>query len=168
VAARSGASSGAQILYVRNLRELRKEMKQSGTEWPKEMARGHRDLARLGARWAQSEARAMGGVQSRAAAAIKGKGSQVEALIYISPSGRTAMANVAFWGAKRQTGWYGAFRYRDSATPQHDTWVGNTWDVAVRGQGPYAINWALAKRLPEIDRIYAEMVERVFRDAFPD
>lgn len=77
------------------------------------------------------------------------------------------MANVAFWGAKKRTGWYAARRYAHS-TRQHPSWVGNTWEAAVAGQGPYAINAALAAELQRFLGLYGQMIDDLAHRAFPE
>lgn len=170
----SGVSSGANVLDVVtvSIKDFRKELKRIGPEWPKELAQAHRDLAKIGERVSQSEARRMGGVQAKAAAAIRGRGNQRDARIAIKPSGSkrnpTAMANVAFWGAKKRTGWYAKPRYGDSAGQQHPDWIGNTWDVADPTGGPYAINVALYRHWDDLQAAYTAMIDRLTARAFPD
>jgi len=76
------------------------------------------------------------------------------------------MANVAFWGAKKHTGWYNRARYVDGV-PQHPKWIGNSWDAATNPGGPYAINAALAAYLPELLDEYEEAIQDLARRAFP-
>jgi hypothetical protein len=163
-AARSGATAGA---YVVGLTDLRRALQSMEGEWPRALTRVHREIAKRAERAARAEASRMGGVQAKAAGAIKGTGTGREARIQVKPGARTRMANVAFWGAKRRTGWAARERYA-RARRQHPSWVGNTWGVAERGEGPYAINDALADELPEILREYELMLERLVQQAFPD
>jgi hypothetical protein len=174
MAREAGESSGANILDVVtvDLSKFRKELKKIGPEWPKELAQAHRDLAKIGERVSQSEARRMGGVQRKAAAAIRGRGNQRDARISIRPSkskrAGTAMANVAFWGAEKRTGWYARPRYSDSLAPQHPPWIGNNWQVANPTEGPYAINAALARNWDDLQAAYTAMIDRLVTRAFPD
>lgn len=164
MAARSGVSSGATI---RGLPEFRRELRALGPEWPRELRKANKNIAQLGAHYAQVVAHGMGGVQAKAASAIRGYANQREARIGVVPSARVPFANVAFWGAKRHTGWYERARYNDSPR-QHPEWVGNTWDVAEHGVGPYAINEALAEHIDDILDEYGEAIDRLAARAFPD
>jgi len=47
-------------------------------------------------------------------------------------------------------------------------WVGNAWDVAVVGQGPYAINSTLATNRDYIVERYGRSFDELARRAFPD
>lgn len=174
MAAASGASSGANIVDVVSvdIKQFRKALRAIGPEFPKELAQTHRDVAKIGERVSQAEARRMGGVQAKAAAAIRGRGNQRDARIAIKPStskrNPTAMANVAYWGAKRRSGWYAQGRYSGSVTRQHPEWVGNTWDVADPNGGPYAINTALARNMADIQAAYTAAIGRLVSRAFPN
>lgn len=164
--ARSGASSGA-VVDVVGLKDFRRALKAMDPEWPKALKGVHAGIGAEGAIRSRAVARGMGGVQAKAASAIGFKATVREARIAIYPSAHSdAMANVAFWGAKKRTGWYARNRYGDSATPQHPRWVGNSWDVAEAGQGPYAINAALASYKPDIWEAYFQMVLDLAHDAF--
>lgn len=155
-----------------SIKEFRKELKKIDAEWPKELAQAHRDVAKIAERVSQAEARRMGGVQRRAASAIRGRGNQRNAKLVIRPSNSkrsaTAMANVAFWGAKRRTGWYARPKYQGSATPQHPPWVGAGWEVADPNEGPYAINVALYRNWDDLQAAYTAMIDRLVTRAFPD
>lgn len=164
MAARSGATSGVEIVGVK---EFRRALKRLGSEWPKELRRVHKEIGDLGLRYSQAEARLMGGVQARSASALRSKANQRSARIGVTPGRGAPMANVAFWGAKAHTGWYAKPRYR-GGPPQHPPWVGNTWEAAVMGQGPYAINPALARHMDEILDAYAEAIDRLADAAFPE
>jgi hypothetical protein len=178
MAYKPGKSSGAAIasefggryaVNVIGLREFRKALKAVGPEWPKELSRANREIAKIGERVSQTEARGMGGVQARAANAIKGSASAREARIQIKPSSGkrnpTAMANTAFWGAKKRTGWY---RTKPPGKPQHPEWVGNRWEVADLNSGPYAINAALARHLDDIVAAHRAALDRLAAKAFTD
>lgn len=163
---RSGASSGATIV---GLNEFRRELARIGPEWPKALRAVHRVIADEGAKRARARARGGTRLQARAASAIGGKATATSAAIGVFPSAHSdAMANVAFWGAKKHTGWYARFRYSDSETPQHPEWVGNTWDVATATGGPYAINAALHTYLPQLEDEYLDMIDNLARRAFPE
>jgi len=150
---------------VRGLREFRSALKSANAAFPKELAAVHRAIANDAASRARSEARGAGGQQAKYADSIKGRGT--ERRIRISVGGKGG-ARAAFFGAKRHSGWYGWRRYRNSETPQFPKWVGNGWEVAQYGEGPYSINPALARYLPEILDRYVEMLTKLSRKAFPE
>lgn len=152
-------------IEVTGIKEFRRELKALGPEWPKELRAVHKHISDTGARDSQAAARGLGGVQRKAASTIKGRANQREARI--SVSGMRGLGNVAFWGAKKRTGWYAAERY-DDIPRQHPVWVGNSWDVAVPGQGPYAINNTLARNLKQYLDRYGEMIDRLAAEAFPE
>lgn len=162
-ASRTGLTSGAAVT-VRGIKEFRRELRRLHGEWPRALRDVHKEIADHGAKLAQGYARGMGGVQAKAAAAIKGYANQREARIGVSAGKTYPMANVAFWGAKRHTGWYAGI----AGPAQHPPWVGNSWDVAVVGEGPYAINPALAAYLPELMEMVGDRLEQLARAAFPD
>lgn len=162
---RSGSSSGAAI-HVIGLKEFRRELKklEGSREWNLMLAREQRDIARKAAGWSQDKARGMGrSPQSHFANMIKGRGGATGARVSIDST-----ANAAFWGAKKRTGFYARYRFRMSTGSQHPAWVGAGWDVAVAGQGPYAINAALAAHVDDIVRLYGEGIDRVTQAAFPN
>ena len=149
---------------ITGIKEFRRALKEMGPEWPKELRRVHAQIARRGQALSRGYAEGMGGVQAKAAGTIKGRGNQRQASIYVQ--GMRGLGNVAFWGAKRHTGWYANPRYSDGPA-QHPPWVGNTWDAAVHGEGPYAINEALADHLDDILDQYLKMLDNLSRKAFP-
>lgn len=155
---------------ILGLREFRKALKKVGPEYPKELTKANREVAQIAQRVSQNEARAMGGVQRRAASAIKGSANARQARLQIKPSkgkrNPTAMANVAFWGAYRRTGDNRAGRRNGKR--QHPLWVGARWEVAEPNEGPYAINPALARHLDDIVAAHAAALNRLAAKAFPD
>jgi len=156
-------------IEITGLREFRKALKAVGPEFPKELTRANRDVAKIAERVSQSQARSMGGIQARAASAIKGSANARSARIQIKPSkgkrNPTAMANVAFWGAKKRTGWY---RTKPEGKAQHPEWVGSGWEVADMNSGPYAINAALARHLDDIVAAHSAALNRLAEAAFSD
>ena len=155
----------APAVEVRGLKDFRRDLRDLG--WSKELRLVHKKLADDIAEKARSAASSMGGVQAKAAAAIKGRATQSSAKVGISPGARYPMANAAFWGAKRRSGWYARARYQKSQAQQLPTWVGNTWDVGGSG-GPYAINPTIKQYLPDIIDHYDEMLDDLTKRAFPD
>ena len=156
-------------IEITGLREFRKALKAVGPEFPKQLTKANRDVAKIAERVSQSSARSMGGIQARAASAIKGSANARSARIQIKPSkgkrNPTAMANVAFWGAKKRTGWY---RTKPQGKPQHPEWVGSNWEVADLNSGPYAINAALARHLDDIVAAHRAALDRLAEAAFPN
>ncbi len=160
------AETSSSVRVV-GLDEFRRELRGLGPEWPKALRAAHKEIADRGAGYSRGVATSMGGVQARAAGAIKGYATDKAAKIGIRAGARTKMAFVAFWGADQHTGWYANRRYAGSAR-QHPAWVGNSWDAAVAGQGPYAINEALARHLSSLLDEYFEAITKLARQAFPD
>lgn len=156
-----------KAVEVKGLTEFRRELRRMSAEFPKEMRRTQKDIADDVAERARGLASGYGRLQAHAAPAIRSYATQVQASVGFTTGGSYPMASVAFWGAMRHTGWYAKARYAHS-TRQHPPWVGNSWDVGVRGQGPRAINPAIADMLPEIDERYLKMIDELAKRAFPD
>lgn len=161
----------AQTIDVKGLKEFRKALRELGPEFPKALAQAHRNVAQIAERVSQAEARRMGGVQAKSAKAIRGRGNQRSARLAIRPSNSprnpTAMANVAFWGAKKRTGWY-AKQNSPNGGQQHPTWVGAAWAVADPNAGPYAINVALHNNMDDIFAAFEAELDRLIAKAFPE
>lgn len=153
------AAAGAEVV---GLKEFRGDLKAMDSQWPKELRKVHKQIADKATRYARANASGNGGVQAKAAGGIKGRATQSQA----SVSTGGGIGNVAFWGAKKHTGWYAAPQYAEGPA-QHPKWIGNTWDVAEFGQGPYAINPALAVHLPELLDDYLDMIDELSHRAFP-
>lgn len=154
----------AAAVEVRGLREFRRELraidKTAGTKWTRELGRAHKSIGILVAGQAQGIASGMGGQQSHFASEISGRGTVTGAFVGL----RGGRGSTAFWGAKKRTGWNA--RNVDSAQ-QHPTWVGASWRAGVAGEGPYAINDAVAQQMPQIMAQYDQAVGRVVSGAFP-
>ena len=149
---------------VQGLTQFRHDLRVLSGDAPKAMRKAHGRIASYVQGKARSNASAAGGVYAKARTQIRGNSSADSAEIGVSTSG---LGPVAFWGAKKRTGWYKAARYEES-TRQHPEWVGNNWDVGDRLQGPYVINYTIHEELDEIvDRFGAEMDE-LFSQAFND
>lgn len=146
------------------MREFRKELKALHPQWPRALGDVHKQIAEEGAEVSRYTAHGMGGVQAKAADAIRGIGNQRDARVGITGGAGLPMANPAFWGAKRHTGW----NARRNGLPNLPDWVGNSWEPAVAGQGPYAINNALAQYMPRLMDHYAEMIDQLAKAAFPE
>lgn len=146
------------------LREFVSALKRVGPEWPKALREVLGIIAEEGRDQSRRRAKGMGGVQSKAAGAIGKRATNKGASVTVATG--SALGGVAFFGAKRHAGWYSRARYSNS-TPQFDPWVGSSWEVAVAGEGPYAINDALAAYLPYLDQHFQEMIDELASAAFP-
>ncbi|HND56187.1 MAG TPA: hypothetical protein PLV92_27410, partial [Pirellulaceae bacterium] len=114
------AGSGVK---VDGLDEFRKELRRAadGKTLRKEFTAEERKIAQRVAQAARAQA--SGGPQRHFASKITGKVSPRKgALVGIAP-----VANAAFWGAKKNTGWNRAAR--EGSKAQHPAWVGAAWVV---------------------------------------
>ena len=141
------------------LKELRRELRKldNPRSWTRELATVHREVARDVAGWARSEAASLGGPARHFADAVRGYGSAPAARVGLSSAGkgqRNYGARGAFWGSKQFA--------------RFEPWVGNTYEVGVRGEGPYALNDAIADHLDDVIETYSEGIDRLMRRAFPD
>ncbi len=116
----------------------------------------NRDVARQVRDWSRAAAQGGTGLQRRMAGGIGSRATTANAQLTVRNTVRAPGATVAFWGAKRRSGWYAAERYASSATAQHPPWVGNTWAAATPGQGPHVLNDVLAARADEIGVMYLD------------
>lgn len=170
---RTGASSGAEFTGARGgsnidgYDEFRKALREFGTQWPKQLQKINKQTAELAANYAALKAYSMGGIWAAAAKAIVGRATQKDARVGVTINSRNPFAGAAFWGMKRRTGWFAAGKFSSSPKPQHPVWVGNTWEAARKGQGPYAINDALADHLDDILAIYSAEVEELMNEVLP-
>lgn len=153
-----------KVVEVKGLKDFRRELKVVSSDLPKELRKAQKGIADDVASRAQGRASGLGGEAAKGASLIRGYATQTQASVGF-PAG--TVAGAAFWGTLRRTGWYAAARYAGS-TRQHPKWVGNSWEPGVAGQGPYAINDALADFLPELDDRYLDMIEHLAAKAFPD
>lgn len=155
-----------------SLAELRRDLKAIGPAWPKEVAKVNRVVADKGAARARGKAEGLGGVWRRNASAIKARATQTFGAVSVRPAtgtrSTTRGAAAAFWGSDKRSGWYAndAHAGRDGK-PQNPKWVGNSWEPGVRGQGPYALNDALAELGPELLEDWGHGIDEVTRRAFP-
>lgn len=152
-------------IQVEGLQSFRKALRtlDDPKAWSRELSTLNRTLAKKAAGWAQAEARRMGGMQARFAKRIAGRATATEMRLEISKK----EANPAFWGALKRTGWFAAGRYRGLPS-QHPPWVGASWRVATKGEGPYALNTALAEHLDDIETEYGQLIDDLAARAFPD
>lgn len=158
--ARARQASAATIV---GLPEFRRELRKLDNPrvWTKELGTIQRDLAKAVLRWSQAEAAGSDGATRHRPfiRALSARGNQREARILV----RNPAANAAFWGAKQRTGWNAG-----NSTPNQLPWVGNSWTVGHRGQGPYAINAAIADHMDDILREYRERIGDLAARAFSD
>lgn len=154
----------APAVELIGFKEFVRDLRSMSADLPKEMRRAEKRIATDVAESAQGIASGMGGVQARAAGAIRGYATQTQASVGIGAGAGYPMAAVAFWGALRKTGWNAGARA--GARRQHPAWVGTSWEPGVAGQGPYAINDALAGY--DVLGAFAEMVTDMAAKAFPD
>lgn len=164
MSSRTGSTSGANIA---GLDAFKAAIARMGSLWDAEFSLLNQKVASKAAADARTRARGGSPLEAKSASAIGERHSKDRAAVAVLPSWADRMANVAFYGAKRRTGWYDRARYNDS-TPQHPEWVGSSWDVAVAGQGPYAINNSLAAHLKDYQEEWLDGVLGMAARAFPD
>jgi len=100
------------------------------------------------------------------AGGIGASATSTAATLTVRNTARSPAATVAFFGAKRRTGWYADGRF-DDRSRQHPEWIGDNWKVATRGQGPHVINDMLVARLDEIKRLFMAGQMAVLTGATP-
>jgi hypothetical protein len=161
----TGRTSGANVTGLDEfMRALKKIDKRFGPEFKK----AHKKVAERADQWSEWEAAGGTRIQQLMLSAIKNRATEKDARVYIQPSKKNAFANPAFWGAKKRTGWFADPLKYKAYDSQFDKWVGKSWDVAVAGQGPYAINPALAKHMPDILDVFEDALFEIAAPAFPD
>lgn len=152
----------AKLANLEGAEELRRALKATGGEWPKELAKTHRVLAREVTGEARKFATASGPVQRHFANRITGTATANQASV-----GVRAPGGAGIWGMKRHTGWYGKPQYDDSPRGNQPPWVGNSWAAGGDG-GPYGINDAIRHDMPKIIDRYADLINALYRRAFPE
>jgi hypothetical protein len=148
---KAGTVRGTTVTVV-GLKELRRDLKAAGadSEWTKGLGQANREIARDVAGWSQSEARSMGGPFAHFAGDIVGRATQIGARVEVRP-----VANAAFWGAKKTTGWNAG----QGRTPNQPRWVGASWQPGGPG-GPYAINPTIERHRSQIDDRFLAVIDR--------
>lgn len=144
---------GGRAVEVGGLKDLARALKQIDAELPKQLRKAGLAVAKLVADEAQQRARSGTPTQRKAAAAIKAQAGAAKAAIAVKPTTAIPFALGAFFGAK--------------AWPQFEPWVGASWTAGGPG-GPAAINPAIAALDDQILAVYAETVDEITRQAFPD
>lgn len=136
-------------------------MRQQLRAMDKQEAKKFRDELKALAEESAIDARgaAQGGTRQQQTAAynVVGSGNLAGGSVVVSNGNGIPWALGSFFGSKR---------------PQFPglPWVGKSWDVGVRGQGPYFINDAIADDADDLMRELPQIIERVARasGAFPD
>lgn len=190
-----GSPTGGAAVKIEGLDDFRKRLAEAGD--PKAVKahfkRAEKIIAQRVALVANAEAAGSSGVTRHYPKGVKGKSTARGASVY--PWKKASYP--AFWGAKpgKRSGWNRTSYLRKNAKthtsvrtnapgkssasavrtrrnlggkPQFPAWVGNSWQAGVRGQGPYAINSAVADSRPQIEQMYLKAMEQVARRAFPD
>lgn len=141
-------------IEIKGADALARKLKAHPAASAKEVRKANLIVSRKARDWSQSKARTGDARQRKMAGGIGAGATSKGAYLSVRNMARTPGAAATFMGTPQRTGWYALPRYANSSGQQHPTWVGNRWDVAKRGQGPYAINDALADHLQEIKEIY--------------
>lgn len=157
-----------KVNEVKGLKEFRAALRELPGEWKRELADINKRVSDEAAQWARAEASNGTRMQRAAADAIVGAGTAARAAVSVAPGTADPFANAAFWGARRRTGWYAGQQYRQSVGRQFPAWVGAGWAPAVEGQGPYAINPALARHQDDLINEWGDAFEHLASRAFPD
>lgn len=160
--------------FARELRQL-----ENGQRFTADLRKSYRRIGTKAAGWARDEMRSSGDRQlARSAGAVRGSASAASARISVGGASVPG-ALAAVWGTKGPTGWYAGWYkgqidperrvgfMRGVISPNNPRWIGNTWTVATRGQGPRGINDALADHQPEIQAEVVTEMDRMMARAFP-
>lgn len=134
--------------------------------WDKEIRKAHAPASNVAAKAARGAMRSGGRQLARAARGVRSAPTRSQARLAVKPTAAVPYVLVATWGSLRRTGFYAQGKYA-GATRQHPAWVGNSWQVATRGQGPYGINDGLAGGVDEIRAAYEKAVMDLLNRAFP-
>jgi len=142
-------------------RFLNKMARMAKDVYGEDIASLNQEIADILAEKSRREASGMGGVYAKAAPAIVGVGNFKSARVRVKATKQYRFAPAAFWGTKRRSGWYAARRFESSGGEQHPPWVGAGWDVGVKGQGPYAINNAIADNIDDVLQMWEERLQEI-------
>jgi hypothetical protein len=170
MAANPGGGSG--IRTTPNVRELARQLRSAGggkgfgAELAKEFRKANLWLAGQVSSEARGRAAQGEAIERKAANSIKaratGRGARIEVTTGTKRKA-VAMGPVAFWGAKRFTGWMaGRADPVDPTVRQHRPWVGADWQVGKRGEGPYVLNETIGDIVPDVIEEYWERVDAAF------
>lgn len=156
------ARSGLADFSLEGAAETRRELKAIPGQWPRELTKTHRTLAREVTPEAQKFARGYGGVTGHFASKIYGTATPNYAAIGVRPPGAAGI-----WGMKGKTGWFGAPQYDGSPRGNQPPWVTATWTPGGEG-GPYGINDAIRHDMPKILDRYGDLIDALYKRAFPE
>lgn len=128
-------------------------LRKAGKAQDRAAAKASRDTAAKVRGWTRAAAQAGTPQQRHMAGGIGSKGSKASATLTVKNTKGAPGAQGAFYGAKQY--------------PQFPGWVGNSWAVATRGQGPQPINDELASRQADIEALYLDLHAKALFDAVP-
>lgn len=155
----------SERIRVEGAAALSRALRQFPAASKKEIRKSNLQVSRKAREWGRAAAGRGSRLESKMAGGIGAGASSKQAYLSVRNTVRSPGATVAFWGARKRTGWYAAERYQDGGRPQHPPWVGNRWQAGARNQGPYVINEMLADRLPQLQRLYWDGQVQVIRRA---
>lgn len=170
-----------------DLEQFGKDLTDAQRRLGKERAKSHRQVADLVVRQSHAKAAGMGGQVAHFASAIRPRATTKTARVaVVATSKRNAGALAAIWGTKKEhtgwmAGWVGPGKGKSGpsyinprkaagyANSPRNTlpWVGSNWQVGEKGEGPRAINEAIADSQNRIDDLYLRGNEAAWRRAFP-
>lgn len=144
-------------ITVEGLKEFRAGLRKMGPEVRKQFAKELKELAEESAIDARGAAQGGTRQQQRAAYNVVGSGNLAGGSVVVTAGNDIPYALGAFFGGKRPI---------FPGLP----WVGNSWEVGVRGQGPYFINDAIADDADKFETELGKLVDDVAlrSRAFPD
>lgn len=151
--ARVGGRQGA--FRVEGLREFQRELRNVDRTLGRDLRAALKRAAEIAAADARSRARSAGGVLGKAevVASIKAQAEQRAAKISWGAAAAPMAAGAIM----------GAVQYA-----QFEPWVGAAWTPGVAGEGPRAINDAIASTRPRIEEAILDELDRLASRAFPD
>lgn len=154
----------AVAVDVVGLKDLQRELRKVGPEFPKELRRENHEVARYVLRRAEGTAARVGGVAAHAAPGMKTRAEQRYALIQLDTHSHPEILGAEFGGGalyragnpKSTTG------KRPGFTSQFEPWRGNGPDAG------YFLYPTIRAETDEIVDRYGDLVDRVTAKAFPD
>lgn len=158
---------------VEGLKELRTAFRKYGQDVDGKrptarLNKAYRSVSEVIASMSRSKAQSGTKLQAKMAGAIKPASTVVKGpTIRVAKTGRNQAAFAAFWGQKRRSGWFAARKF-DAYDGQHQKlpeWVGISWDVGKKGQGPYAINETIAENTGRIVTDLRTALDAAAKDA---
>lgn len=128
----------AEGFRVEGATGLARGLDKAAKDMDRAIAKAHRGFAAEYRGKARTAAQSGTAQQRRMAGGIGSKADKTRASLTVKNTKGAPGAQGAFWGAKKY--------------PQFQPWVGQGWDVAVRGEGPYVINQLLAEDRDRIEQ----------------